>query len=507
MPINTNKPINSINPMKRPLFIIAAAILATTTVVAQNTLRLSDDNDIVRARNLQVTPADGRTILTLDIVLDSMRVPSNRYRAFTPVIRSLADPTVETRLKTLIVTGRTQDIVFERDGIDKLYRDNCEKIRRYNGTEQTFAYTDAIDAEPWHENCEVMLEADLCGCGDQMKNQKFPLATLKKLNPWELTELATQEPDTYKPTRELHGTAYITFVVDRWEMKPDYMNNFRELRKITDTLDIMVADPNITVNRIKIHGWASPESPYNHNDMLATNRAKSLTDWLRQNYQLPASAFAPAEATPENWLGLQEAINNMDTDELPHKSEISTIVSDLLAQDSLVIARIADATEARIKKLYPQEYMNLLKNIYPGLRRSDYEITFNIKQFNTIQECLDIYRTKPHQLSRHELWQVAQTMKPFSDEYNRVMQTTLNYYPEDETANVNLAAVALAQQDILKAQTLLEHAGNGGAAEKLRAVIDIVQGNYDSAKRHLDAAERQGINVAKNREAIRLLMQ
>ena len=59
----------------------------------------------------------------------------------------------------------------------------------------------------------------------------------------------------------------------------------------------------------------------------------------------------------------------------------------------------------------------------------------------------------------------------------------------------------------LKAQTLLEHAGNGGAAEKLRAVIDIVQGNYDSAKRHLDAAERQGINVAKNREAIRLLMQ
>ena len=504
MTINNHKPIN---PMKRPLFIIAAAILATTTVVAQNTLRLTDNNDIVRARNLQVTPAEGRTILTLDIVLDSLRVPSNRYRAFTPVIRSLADPTIETRLKTIIVTGRTQDIVFERDGIDKLYRDNCEKIRRYNGTEQTFAYTDAIDAEPWHENCEVMLEADLCGCGDQMKNERFPLATLKKLNPWELTELASQEPDTYKPTRELHGTAYITFVVDRWEMKPDYMNNFRELRKITDTLDIMVADPNITVNRIKIHGWASPESPYNHNDMLATNRAKSLTEWLRQNYQLPKSAFAPAEATPENWIGLQEAINDMDTDLLPHKSEISTIVTDLLAQDSLVVSRTADATEARIKKLYPQEYQYLLKNVYPGLRRSDYEITFNIKQFNTIQECLDIYRTKPHQLSRHELWQVAQTMKPFSDEYNRVMQTTLNYYPDDETANVNLAAVALSQQDILKAQTLLQHAGNGGAAEQLRAVIDIVQGNYDSAKRHLDNAERQGINVAKNREAIRLLTQ
>ena len=397
--------------------IIATALLATTTARAQNTLRLSDDNDVVAAKNLQVTPAEGRTILTLDIVLDNLRVPSNRYRAFTPVIRSLDDTTLVTRMKTLIVSGRTQDIIFERDGIDELYRDNCEKIRRYNGTEQTYAYTDAIERQPWHQNAQVLLECDLCGCGDKKKNQEFPLATLKQLDPWELTELANQEPDTYKPMRELHGTAYITFVVDRWEMKPDYMDNYRELRKITDTLDIMVADPNITVNRIKIHGWASPESPYNHNHMLATNRAKSLTEWLRQNYQLPVSAFAPAEATPENWLGLQEALPNLDATLLPHKSEIAGIVSDLLQQDSTVIAKTADATEARIKKLYPQEYMYLLKNIYPGLCRSDYEITFNIKQFNTIQECLDIYRTKPHQLSRHELWQVAQTMKPFSEEY------------------------------------------------------------------------------------------
>lgn len=507
MPIYTNKPINSIHPMKRPLFIIATALLAATSLFAQNTLRLNEDNGVVRAKDLQVTPADGRTILTLDIVLDSLRVPSNRYRAFTPVIRSVEDTTLVTRFKTLIVSGRTQDIIFERDGIDELYRDNCEKVRRYNGTEQTYSYTDAIERQPWHKNAQVLLEADLCGCGDKKKNQEFPLATLKELNPWDLIELASQEPDAGKPMRELHGTAYITFVVDRWEMKPDYMDNYRELRKITDTLDIMVADKNITVNSIKIHGWASPESPYNHNHMLATNRAKSLTEWLRQNYQLPVSAFAPAEATPENWIGLQEAINDMGTDLLPHKSEIGTIVSDLLAQDSLVIARTADATEARIKKLYPQEYMYLLKNIYPGLRRSDYEITFNIKQFNTIEECLEIYRTKPHQLSRHELWRVAQTMKPFSDEYNRVMQTTLNYYPEDEAANLNLAAVALAQQDLLKAQTLLQHAGNSGAAEKLRAAADIVQGNYEDAKRHLDAAERKGIDVAKNREAIRLLTQ
>ena len=495
--------------MRKNLFITAIILFAGIQVGWAQTITLTDEKNgdtQVSVQNFQVTTTDQRTIFTMDFILDQLDVPSNRYRAFTPIIRS-RNGEQETRLKTLIVSGRRQNIVFERDGIDELYADNCDNIRRQNDTPQTYSYTDAIDREAWHKNADVVVEADLCGCGDKMKNQEYPIATLKEINPWELIELANQEPNPEKPMRELHGSAYITFVVDRWEMKPDYMDNRRELRKITDTLDIMVADKNITVNTIKIHGWASPESPYNHNHMLATNRAKSLTEWLRKNYNLPATAFAPAEATPENWIGLREAIEKMGTDELPHKDDIYNDVRSLLLKDSIVIARTADAAEANIKRRFPQEYQYLLKNVYPGLRRSDYEITFNIRQFNTIEECLDIYRTKPHQLSKHELWRVAQTMQPFTDEYNRVMQTSLNFYPDDEAVNLNLANVALSQHDILKAQTLLERAGNGPAAENARAVIDIVNGNYEEAARHLDNAERLGLNVSRNREAIKLLTQ
>ena len=495
--------------MRKNLFITAIILFAGIQVGWAQTITLTDEKNgdtQVSVQNFQVTTTDQRTIFTMDFILDQLDVPSNRYRAFTPIIRS-RNGEQETRLKTLIVSGRRQNIVFERDGIDELYADNCDNIRRQNDTPQTYSYTDAIDREAWHKNADVVVEADLCGCGDKMKNQEYPIATLKEINPWELIELANQEPNPEKPMRELHGSAYITFVVDRWEMKPDYMDNRRELRKITDTLDIMVADKNITVNTIKIHGWASPESPYNHNHMLATNRAKSLTEWLRKNYNLPATAFAPAEATPENWIGLREAIEQMGTDELPHKDDIYNDVRNLLLKDSIVVARTADATEAGIKRRFPQEYQYLLKNVYPGLRRSDYEITFNIRQFNTIEECLDIYRTKPHQLSKHELWRVAQTMQPFTDEYNRVMQTSLNFYPDDEAVNLNLANVALSQHDVLKAQTLLERAGNGAAAENARAVIDIVNGNYEEAARHLDNAERLGLNVSRNREAIKLLTQ
>ncbi len=494
--------------MKNILTIILLAFAAT--VSAQQTIRLtgekSGQDTQVEVTNVNVVKASGKTIVTMDFILDQLDVPSNRYRAFTPIIRT-ANGAQEQRLKTLIVSGRRQNIVFERDGIDDLYAKNCENIRRQNGEPQQYAYTDAVESQPWHSGAKLYVESDLCGCGDKMKNEDTFITDLLPPDPWELVDLINKEPNPDKPMRELHGSAFITFVVDRWEMKPDYMDNRRELRKITDTLDIMVADKNITVNTIKIHGWASPESPYNHNHLLATNRAKSLTEWLRQNYQLPASAFAPAEATPENWIGLKEAVDNMSTDLLPHKADIATIVNGLLDKDSLTIARTADKTEASIRSRYPQEYQYLLREIYPGLRRSDYEITFNIRQFNTIEECLDIYRTKPYQLSKHELWRVAQTMQPFSDEYNRVMQTTLLYYPDDEVVNLNLANVALAQHDLLKAETLLEHAGNSAEADNARAVVAIVQQRYNDARRLLDAAEAKQLDVSRNRQAIATLAQ
>ena len=275
-------------------------------------------------------------------------------------------------------------------------------------------------------------------------------------------------------------------------MKPDYMDNRRELRKITDTLDVMAADANVSVKEIKIHGYASPESPYEHNKMLATNRAKSLTDWLKQQYNLPANVFAPAEATPENWEGLRKAVVEMDYTTLPHRDEILALIDGNLEPDS---------KEWKIKKTYPEEYRYLLQNIYPGLRRSDYEISFNFSDF-TLEQAKEVYKTRPYQLSVRELWDVAQTLEPNSPEYNKVLQTAVNIYPDDPAANLNLANVAIRQHDLLKAETLLDKAGDSAEADQSRAVVAILQQQYDKASTLLDSAARKGLDVTKNRQAI-----
>ena len=476
---------------------ILAALTVAATLTAQQSIRLTSEKqgkeNQVSVENVKVERTEEKILVSMDFILDSLDVPSNRYRAFTPVIRS-KDGMQTQRLKTLIVSGRRQAIVFERDGIDPLYADNCDVIRFARPL--SYAYSDVVERQPWHNAADVFVESDLCGCGDVMKNDQAFVTTLLPPDPYGLVMLTDVVPVPTKKERNLHGTAYITFVVDRWEMKPDYMDNRRELRKITDTLDVMVADQNVTVRQVKIHGWASPESPYEHNKMLATNRAKSLTDYVRQQYGLPASVFAPAEATPENWIGLRQAVVDMSADVLPHKQEILAIIDDQTLQP--------DPKEWRIKMRYPEEYRYLLREVYPDLRRSDYEISFNFSDF-TLEQAKEIYKTKPYQLSLREMWDVAQTMEPYGDDYNKVMQTAVNVYPDDPVANLNLANVAIRQHDLLKAETLLDKAGNSAQADNARAVVAILRERYDDAERLLQQAQQKGLDVSKNREAVERL--
>ena len=475
--------------MKRNI-LLTISLMAGIAAMAQGPIKLTgvkkNQDTQIAVDNYKVTQADQKTLVTMDFVLDSMKVKSARYRAFTPIIRS-KDGAQQQRLKALLVTGRVQDIIFERDGIDPLYLDNCETVRREDGP-QRFSYTDVVESQPWHSGAEVWLECDLCGCGDTLKSEQAFLGRL--MPPIPVFDFVDAVPAPDDKVRDLHGTAFINFVVDRWEMKPDYMNNYRELRKITDTLDVMTSDPNIHVDKVKIHGWASPESPYEHNRMLATNRAKSLTEYVKHMYNLPDHVFAAPEATPENWIGLRKAVEEMSTTTLPHKAEILAMI------DNNSIA--PDPKEAQIKSKYPEEYRYLLKNVYPHLRRSDYEITFRYEKFS-LEKAKQIFEQgKYHQLSAREMWDVANTYGRGTDDYVRALQIAQSLYPDSTALSISLANIALQQDDLQKAEALLQRAGDDAKADNARAILYIKQRRYAEAEEALKRAQAKGLNVDTN---------
>ena len=480
--------------MKRNI-LFGIFLLAFVAATAQERIKLTgvkkNQDTQISVENYSVTQTGQKTLLTMDFILDSMKVKSAHYRAFTPILRS-KDGSHEQRLKSLLVTGRVQDIIFDRDGIDPLYVDNYQAVRRDKNEPQRVNYTDIVDCLPWHHGAEVWVECDLCGCGDTLKSEyAFLGKTRGGSNLFQFVDVVPAPDDKI---RDLHGTAFINFIVDRWEMRPDYMNNYRELRKITDTLDVMTNDPNIHVDKVKIHGWASPESPYEHNRMLATNRAKSLTEYVKNMYNLPDHVFATPEATPENWIGLRKAVEEMSVSTLPHRTEILAMIDD----DS----RDPDLKEADIKKKYPQEYNYLLKNVYPHLRRSDYEITFRYEAFSP-EKAKQIYaQGKYHQLSARELWDIATSYDQDSDEYIRALQIAHSLYPENDAITISLSNVALRQDDLQKAETMLERAGDSAEAENARAILYMKQHRLAEAEAALISAKNKGMDVTSNLEAL-----
>ena len=107
--------------------------------------------------------------------------------------------------------------------------------------------------------------------------------------------------------RHLDKRAYIDFPVNRIELRADYRRNPAQLDSIITTINALKADKNLQVMAINIHGFASPEGSYQHNDYLAKNRARALTEYVRKMVELPDSIFT-VSSTAEDWDGLRAYI-------------------------------------------------------------------------------------------------------------------------------------------------------------------------------------------------------
>ena len=328
-------------------------------------------------------------------------------------------------------------------------------------------------------NYDLEIHEDLCGCGDLQDGTDFTITRRRQ----PVASFVRPEVEAVK-VRHLDKRAYIDFPVDRIELHPDYRRNPAQLDSIIRTINALKEDKNLEVSGINIHGYASPESPYTHNDYLAKNRAKTLTEYVRRMVKLPNNLFT-VSSTPEDWDGLIAYIKGSN---LEHKDAILAIIADKSLNP--------DARELKIKKQYPSEYRFMLDTWYPALRHSDYHITYKVKPFD-VEEAKEIIKTKPQQLSQEEMFMVAQTYEPGSKEFNDVMEIAVRMFPENETANLNAAITRLNAGDAEDAKSYLDKAGNSADAQNARGVYEMLKGNEKQARYYLEQAAKAGVKAAQ----------
>lgn len=419
----------------------------------------------------------------MELNLSELHLGSNDATVFTPMIVNGTD-TLE--LSPVGVYGRTRWYQFERR-ITVPVSPEGQIAMRYRKDMAPVQYVDNVEYSEWMNGSSLIVRRDDYGCagcnnGEVVSSElvSYYEAPEKLLEPRLIFEDIIAEE---VKARELSGRAYVDFPVNKIIIYPDYRNNTYELGKIIATIDSVKNDPDITVNSIHIQGTASPEGPYDNNVYLSKNRTKALKEYVQTLYNFP-EGFITTSYNPVDWPGLREWLENNN---LKYKENILSIVN----------SNIEDyARNSKIKKDYPEEYAWLLRNVYPALRHSDYRIEYTIRGFTDVREIAEILRTKPQKLSLSEMYRLAATLEPGSDEYNEVFEVAVRMYPEDERAHLNAANAALTRRDLISAEKFLQNAGNSAKAVYARGILKAMQGDYTEGIRLVEEARSMGLTEA-----------
>ena len=457
---------------------IAASSVAVFAVMA--TMAQTKDAAGITVENPQLTRNESSMTVSMDLNLSELELKSNRAAVFVPVIVNGTD---KVELPAIGVYGRLSWYQYVRSGV-KPMNSAKEVSYKYSERPSIEQYSQTVPYEEWMNGSELILARHDFGCCDEPTDEQSGV----------LGSYAEKIPPVYSPsyhymrpvvetvkTRALSGRAYIDFPVNRTELYPDFRNNRAELAKIIATIDSVRNDRDITVTSLIIKGTASPEGKYENNVRLAKGRTEALKKYVDNLYHFGID-FIVTDYEAEDWAGLREYVTGSN---LAHKYEILQIIDDPMLD--------IDIKDKRIQARYGSEYIFLLNEVYPTLRRSDYRIEYSVRSYNDVETIRQIMATSPHKLSLSEMYLLAQTMEPGSEEYNDVFETAVRLYPNDETANLNAANAAMSRKDFRRAERYLDFAGNSAEAVYARGVLAGLQGDKERAERLIRQAGDMGL--------------
>lgn len=466
--------------MKHTLLYIAVATLALIANVADAKAQGIADGQ-VKIKNTNVELNGKKVDVSMDICLDDLDLAANRGLVLTPLI-VCGEDTAE--LETVEVLGRLRYLYYEREG--KTTTDNPSIVeRRYNGKAQTINYQSSVAYQEWMGESQLIMAEGKCKCNQQPLGPTM-LNAMQKLDldpSWHLQYAYAQPAPEPIKIRDVSGSARLQFALDKYDIRPNFAQNAQELDSIRRTIDLVRTDHDVHITSIALHGYASPDGSYSHNEVLAANRTKALRQYLVDYYtQLDPNLFSTA-STAEDWEGTRKFFAGSTYDE---KDAILRLIDSNLTPDQ---------KDRSIASKYPAIYRVLIDDIYPTLRRTDYTVTFRVDTFN-IEQARRIIRERPQKLSQQEMYRVANSYEVGSEDFNHVFDVAVLMFPTDKIANLNAANVALQRNDLSTAKRYLDKADSSAEAQNARGVLALMQEDYTTARSYFEAASNAGLSEA-----------
>lgn len=416
----------------------------------------------------------------MEFDFSQLKLKKNQAAVFIPLIVNGTDTLA---LPEVGVYGRNRWYKFEREKLLPL-GDPDGMALRYKNDMENVQYVCDVEYQEWMNGSELIVKHIDYGCAN-CHTENIDTNALAEYSEYkyifEPVFIYKEAIAETEKTRELSGSAFVDFPVNQIIIYPDYRDNTNELAKIIATIDSVKNDKEVTVNYLSIKGFASPEGPYSNNIRLAKGRTEALKTYVERLYSFP-EGFIVTSYEPEDWEGLRNWVLKSD---IANKEGILEIIDSDLEPDP---------KNSKLQTTYPVQYKYLLSNVYPALRHSDYKIEYTIRQYTDIKEIEEIFREAPQKLSISEMYALAGKYEPGSDMYNKIFETAVGIYPNDEVANLNAANAAMSKRNLDLAARYLEKAGNSAEADYARGMLNALKGNRTMAEEFFMKAGRKGLN-------------
>lgn len=428
------------------------------------------------------------------ILLDSLTLGRNNQVYIVPVV-SAGDSTVT--LPAVLVNGKYMDYAVQRGVITPTTAacyDIASQVCRNGRRPQTVEYSATAPFQQWMllPKAAIRFDLDECGCGEHYTSRSG-LGTPLDLDPTASMTLAFVTPEvTDLPVIKHEGRAKVQFEVNKTVLHPTpyrarngrMIDNREQLGIIEDSVRYALTDPNVEISAIKITGYASPESPYIHNEELASGRSRALAEYLARKYNLPASKSHYA-AVAENWEGFKKITEeSRDITEDQRRDLLALINEPAYGPTDYDNKEKTLKTDRRFSRIYKSL---ILPEWFPELRTTTFQIETKLKPMSD-QQLAEVIKRTPYLMSLNQMFRVALLYPEGSDEFNHTIDTALKYYPDDEVANLNVAVARIKAGKWEGVDELLEKAGTSPEAENARGMAESHRGNFDAAIRHFKNA-------------------
>ncbi len=481
--------------MKKHLKYILPAILFLTATVAEAQQKVYQGN--VTISPYELNQRGDSLYIGMNVDMTGLKIDSRRSLDLIPVIR-IPDGK-EKELPSIRICGRNRYRAYKRElalmGKEHslLEAENYTVVRDKRNIPVDYKY--ALPFEDWMKDARLDLKEDLCGCGgatqqvsverlaDNISLEKAVVAESYEVVP----HVAYTRPEVEAvKQRALTGEAYLNFLVGKSNILPEFGKNPGELEKIRELIEGVKDDKDVNIRQISITGYASPEGSLAMNRKLSEARATALQNYLMGKYDLDKNLYKVTFGG-EDWEGLVKLVEASD---MKYKQEVLDIIKDI---------PITNGRETRLMALKGGEpYRYMLKEMFPALRRVIVTVDYDVKAFS-LEEARKVISTRPQNLSLEEMYRVANSYSPHSEEFRDVFETAVRMFPDDDIANLNASAAALSRKDTATAEKYL-----GKVKGKVRipeyenniGILLLLKGDYTNAEHWLKQAESVGVKEA-----------